>query len=183
MRINILHRSLLIVLVLASTPAAITAAELSGVNQTHSIDIPAWFKNSFLDISEDVQDAAAASKRVMLFFHQDGCGSCRRFYDTTFGDPSVHDKTRRHFDVIAIDINGARQVTDIMGETLLEEDFARNMKSQVTPTVVFLTENGTTALRLPGYTPPEKFIHVLDYVAGHHENRLGLDEYLRSKGF
>lgn len=35
-------------------------------------DSPSWFKESFLDLREDVEEARQASRRVMLYFYQDG---------------------------------------------------------------------------------------------------------------
>ena len=32
---------------------------------------PSWFKESFLDIREDIAEATAAEKRVLLYFYQD----------------------------------------------------------------------------------------------------------------
>lgn len=165
-----------------SLPTVSTAGELAGVRQSHSVDIPAWFKSSFLDISDDVKEAAAAGKRVILFFHQDGCGSCQRFYKETFGDRQVFEKTQQHFDVIAIDINGPRSVTAVSGEILTEEEFARSVRGQVTPTLLFLNERGEVVVRLPGFSPPARFAAVLDYVASREEKRGGLDDYLKAKG-
>ena len=34
---------------------------------------PGWFKNSFLDLNEDIEEARASGKRLMIFFYQDGC--------------------------------------------------------------------------------------------------------------
>ena len=34
---------------------------------------PDWFKQSFLDIREDVQEASGEGRRVLLYFYQDGC--------------------------------------------------------------------------------------------------------------
>jgi thioredoxin-related protein len=43
---------------------------------------PDWFVNSFLDIREDIGDAAAEGKRVLLYFYQDGCPYCKKLLDT-----------------------------------------------------------------------------------------------------
>ena len=40
-------------------------------------DQPAWFKQSFLDIREDVAEAAANDQRVVLYFYQVGCPYCK----------------------------------------------------------------------------------------------------------
>jgi thioredoxin-related protein len=39
-------------------------------------EIPAWFTDSFLDISDDVEDASDENKSVLLYFHLDGCPYC-----------------------------------------------------------------------------------------------------------
>ena len=37
---------------------------------------PDWFKLSFLDIRDDIEEAADSGKRVLLYFYQDGCPYC-----------------------------------------------------------------------------------------------------------
>jgi hypothetical protein len=54
----------------AATPPA--GLEAGMVNPGYT-EKPAWFANSFLDIREDVGEAAAAGKRVLLYFYQDSC--------------------------------------------------------------------------------------------------------------
>ncbi len=142
---------------------------------------PAWFKQSFLDLREDVAEAAAAGKRVLLYFHQDGCPYCARLIRENFGDPRLADKTRRHFDVIAINIWGDREVTDLEGRETTEKAFARSLGVQYTPTLIFLDEQGRPVARLNGYYPPDKFEIVLDYVAGHHEKEQSLADYYRAR--
>ena len=34
---------------------------------------PPWFKESFLEFTDDIAEAAEEGKRVLLLFHQDGC--------------------------------------------------------------------------------------------------------------
>jgi thioredoxin-related protein len=41
-------------------------------------EVPAWFKETFLDIREDVREAAAEGKRLLLYFGQDGCPYWKR---------------------------------------------------------------------------------------------------------
>ncbi|HQY46835.1 MAG TPA: hypothetical protein PLE38_07790, partial [Usitatibacteraceae bacterium] len=37
---------------------------------------PKWFKETFLDLKDDVAEAAKAGRRVMVYFYQDGCPYC-----------------------------------------------------------------------------------------------------------
>ena len=54
-----------------------------------STEKPHWFKESFLEFEDDVAEAAAADRRVMLYFHQDGCPYCARLVEENFADPHL----------------------------------------------------------------------------------------------
>ena len=133
---------------------------------------PAWFKQSFLDIREDVQEATDAGKRVVLYFYQDGCPYCKKLLEVNFGLRDITEKTRSNFDVIAINMWGDREVTGFDGTVTTEKQFAEAMKVMFTPTLLFLDEQGKVVVRLNGYYPPHKFGAVLDYVAGRMEKKM-----------
>lgn len=139
---------------------------------------PAWFKASFLDLREDVAEAAAVNKRVMLYFYQDGCPYCEKLINTNFAQRDIVTKTRANFDVIAINMWGDNTVTDLQGSEVSEKQFSTALRVQFTPTVLFLDEEGKVALRVNGYYPPHKFMIALDYVSDHNEGKLAFSEYL-----
>ncbi len=139
---------------------------------------PDWFKASFLDLREDVADATADGKRVMLYFYQDGCPYCEKLINTNFAQRDIVEKTRANFDVIAINMWGDTTVTDLQGNAVSEKAFALGLKVQFTPTLLFLDEQGAIALRVNGYYAPHKFMTALDYVAGKHEKTLAFRDYL-----
>ncbi|NEV63656.1 thioredoxin family protein [Thiorhodococcus minor] len=126
---------------------------------------PAWFKASFLDIREDVAEAAAAGKRLVLYFYQDGCPYCAKLLRENFGDRAIADLTREHFEVIAINLWGDREVTALDGAGTTEKAFARALGVQFTPTLLMLDESGNVVLRINGYFPPHRFQAALSYVA------------------
>ncbi len=137
-----------------------------------------WFKESFLDIREDIAEAKKAGRRLMLYFHQDGCPYCTKLIRDNFGQKAIADKTRKHFDVIALNIWGDREVTDLAGKTMPEKAFAKAMKVQFTPTLVMLDEQGNVALRLNGYLQPHKFEAALDFVGRRLERKQNFADYL-----
>ncbi len=145
----------------------------------NAIEIPGWFQLSFLDFREDIRDAARANKRLMVYFGQDGCPYCRRLMAVNFTQKDIVDKTRRHFDALAINIWGDREVTWIDGKVRSEKAFAAFMNVQFTPTMLFLDEKGGVALRLNGYYPPHKFRAALDYVAGGNDGKIAFADYLK----
>lgn len=140
---------------------------------------PAWFKDSFLDLREDIQEAAANKKRVLLYFYQDGCPYCAKLLQDNLGQKELADKTRKNFDVIAINMWGDKEVTDLNGQLTTEKKFTERMKVMYTPTLVFLTEQGNIALRVNGYYAPNKFETALDYVRGHNEAKISFRNYVR----
>ncbi|MDZ4759452.1 MAG: thioredoxin fold domain-containing protein [Alphaproteobacteria bacterium] len=142
-------------------------------------DIPAWFSETFLDFREDLRDAAARGKRLMVYFGQDGCPYCRELMQNNFSQKDIADKTRRHFDAIALNIYGDREVTWVDAKVRPEKEFAAQIKVQFTPTLLFLDERGNVLLRLNGYYPPHRFRAALDWVTDRSPARAPFAEYLR----
>ena len=164
-----------VLLGLAGTTPAAEKAELRG---TGRFEIPGWFKQSFLVMPEDVADATHDGKRLLVYFGQDGCPYCAQLFNTNFSQPHILDYTRKHFDTIAIDIWGNREVTDFSNRQMLEKEFAASLKVRFTPTILFFNEKGETVLRINGYYPPHQFMAALQYVAEKQEGRTTFPEYL-----
>ena len=138
---------------------------------------PDWFKESFLEFEEDVAEAAAAGRRVMLYFHQDGCPYCARLVEENFTDSETKAFIVENFDGITLNMWGDRPVVSVAGQDFTEKTFAAAMRVQYTPTLIFLDEQGKIALRLNGYYPPQDFRAALDYVAGRLEHKLSFSQY------
>jgi len=147
----------------------------------YAIDIPRWFTESFLDLREDIRDAARGGKRVMLYFGQDGCPYCKALMKADFGDPAIAAQTQRHFVAIALNIWGDREVTWVDGRKMPEKNLASILGVQFTPTLLFLDERGGVALRLNGYLPPQKFRVALDYASGRLEKRETFTRYVERR--
>lgn len=142
---------------------------------------PEWFKLSFLDLKEDVREASEADKRVLLYFYQDGCPYCAKLLQDNFGQRELAEKTRKHFDVIALNMWGDREVTDLRGRPTTEKQFAAQMRVHFTPTMLFLDEQGQQVLRVNGYYFPAKFETALDYVADKREAEMEFREYFAKR--
>src|SRR5688572_19876743 len=133
-----------LLLVLAAGPAFAAAAAESLNPSPRAIGIPPWFKETFLDIREDIREAAKERKRLLVYFGQDGCPYCRELMRVNFSQKEIADRARRHFNAVAINIWGDREVTWIDGRTMSEKAFAAALKVQFTPTLLFLDERGVT---------------------------------------
>jgi thioredoxin-related protein len=169
---------LLATLALAPTHAAQPESEAFNPSP-HAIDIPPWFRETFLDFREDVREAAKEGKRLLVYFGQDGCPYCRELMRVNFSQKDIADKTRKHFSAVAINLWGDREVTWTDGKMMSEKALAARLRVQFTPTLLFFDEKGAIALRLNGFYPPHQFRAAIDYVAGRHEKTLSFAEYLK----
>lgn len=140
------------------------------------VEKPDWFKQSFLDLQEDVEEAAEEKRRLLLYFYQDGCPYCSRWVEDLH-DEEIAQKMRQGFDVVSINLWGDREVVDLQGEELTEKQFSESMKVMFTPTLLFLNESGEGILRMNGYYPPHQFSAVLDYISGHKEQEIPFAQY------
>jgi thioredoxin-related protein len=138
---------------------------------------PDWFKSSFLEFEEDVNEATAAGRRVMLYFHQDGCPYCARLVEENFADPELKTYIIDHFDGIALNLWGDREVVSVGGRDFTEKSFAAALNVQYTPTLVFLDESGKVVLRLNGYYPPADLRAALRFVAQQQEKQTSFSQY------
>lgn len=145
----------------------------------NAIAIPRWFTETFLDFREDIKEAAGQGKRLMVYFGQDGCPYCKRLMQINFSQKDIVEKTRAHFNAVALNMWGDREVTWIDGKARSEKEFAAALKVQFTPTLLFFDEKGGVALRINGYYPPHKFRVALDYVSGRNETALPFADFLR----
>jgi thioredoxin-related protein len=152
-------------------------ASARAADASAEIEIPAWFKISFLDLRDDIREAAAAKKRIMIYFGQNGCPYCKRLMEVNFRQQDIVAKTPRNFDAIEINIYGSREVTWLDGKARSEKEFAALLKVQFTPTLIFLDEQGGIALRVNGYYPPPRFLAALDYVAQHRERTVSFADF------
>jgi len=160
----------------ATAPGQPTQLETGLVNPGYQ-EKPEWFKESFLNLRDDVDEAKTANKRVILYFYQDGCPYCTKLLQDNFGNAEITEKTRQHFEVVSINMWGDREVTDLDGKTTNEKAFSAAQQVQYTPSLLFLDESGKVVLRVNGYYAPDKFKLALDFVAGKHDQAGSFRDY------
>ena len=140
---------------------------------------PDWFKQSFLEFADDIRTAADNDKRVMVLFHQDACPYCNALVERNLSQKRIEEKVRKHFDVIAINMWGDRDVLTVNGTSYTEKSFARALRVQFTPTLIFFNEQGKVVLRLNGYLPPDQFETALDYVSLKKEKQFDYRDFVK----
>lgn len=151
-----------------------------------------WFVNSFLDLKEDLAEAAEAGKRFVVMWEQRGCPYCRETHMVNFARPDINHYVRDNFAVLQLDLWGSREVTDFDGETLEERALARKWGIVFTPTIMFFAKSvaeveGKTGAqaevtRMPGYFKPFHFITMFEYVKESAYERQHFQKFLQAKG-
>ena len=130
------------------------------------LEHPDWFKISLGDLNDDVAEARAAGKfGIMVYYGQDRCAYCERFFNVNLADEGISRYIREHFDVIPIDIWGIEDFVDTDGNSYSERELALRYRTNFTPSLVFYDRNGKPIHRLRGYYPPYHFRAALNYIA------------------
>ena len=143
--------------------------------------LPGWFKESFLEIQEEVKEAKGNNKHVMLFMHIDRCPYCTRMLDENFRSGDIQQFIENNYDVIALNIRGDREIQWDENSSYSEKTLATELKVHFTPTLIFLNANGQKVFQMNGYRNPAAFKHVLNYVNNKQYLNMKLVDYVRQQ--
>lgn len=144
-------------------------------------DYPHWFKNSFLDLRADVDEAAQSGKRVVLMFTQDNCPYCAALVERNLSQRQIEATLKAKFDVIAVNLWGDREIVGLDGKPYTEKTYGAALKIQFTPTLLFFDEAGAVVLRLNGYVPPPRFLAALDWVGDKREKTRPFRDFVAAR--
>lgn len=150
---------------LSISPAGSARAAGALDMRTDGIHTESWMKSmTFLDLAEDLAEATAQGKGLVVLFEQPGCGSCKRLHEVNFQEPALVEYLTQNFVFIQINMYGAQPVTDFDGEVLSEADYAEKKLVNFSPTTLFIGADGAEVFRLPGYFKPYFYQSGFEYV-------------------
>jgi thioredoxin-related protein len=152
--------------------------------------IQPWFLESFLELKDDLEEAAAKGKRFAIFWEQKGCPYCKETHVVNLANPEIAGYIQKHFVVLQLDLYGSRKVKDFDGEELAESALARKWGIRFTPTVQFFPPKLDDAkksgkelevARLPGYLRPFPFYVMFQFVADEAYKTVAFRDYYKKK--
>ena len=119
---------------------------------------PDWLVETFRDMRDDLEEANAAGKRMLILVEQRGCIYCTRMHEHVYTDERIAQMLRDDFFVVQMNLFGNIPVTDFDGEEKDERDMMVRWGVVFTPTMLFmpetLPESGTAAqnavMMMPG---------------------------------
>ena len=105
---------------------------------------------------EDVEPALVLAKEqgkpVFVYARSEYCGACKLFESESFTNQTIIDKLNKDFILISIDVDNQKTET-------------RNFKIRVTPTEIFLDQDGTEIKRILGYRTNQTFLDEINKIA------------------
>ena len=135
-----------------------------------------WYHQSFLELADDLEEALDEGKVLMIKFDQKGCIYCEKVALEIFSEPAINSYVREHFVVVQLDLYGGREVTDLDGDALAENEMGRKWGVMFTPTIYFLGQPAE------GGTIPEQANAVMPGAFG-KLTFLGFLEWIVAKGY
>jgi thioredoxin-related protein len=143
---------------------------------------PKWFKTSFYDLPEDLEEAREAGKQgIMLFISAERCSYCQAFMDTSLKDPQLQQRLRANFDVIGMDIFDDSEMVALNGQEYRVKEFVLLARASNTPTLMFFGVNGDLLARVVGYYPPKRFGRLLDFLESEAYQNQHFRDYLAQR--
>ena len=132
----------------------------------------AWMRDTFKDLSEDLEEANSEGKRLAVIIEQRNCMYCKKMHETVFSDPDIFSYLMDNFFVVQINMFGNVEVTDFNGEAFEERDIVSKWGMLFTPTMMFFPEyvseeqnaNQVMVASMPGAFGKETTRNLLTWV-------------------
>ena len=151
---------------------------------TTPLILPDWFKLSFLEIADDINEVKNKNKKgLIIYFGQKYCPYCKAHMINNWQQDDIVKYTQKYFDVVAINVKGQKPVLSFAGISYTEKTFSAYKKTNFTPSTLFYNTQGKEVLRLRGYRPPYQFRAALEYVADAHFEKETFKNYLARAEF
>ncbi len=151
---------------------------------------PTWLRDTFKDLSEDLAEANAEGKRLLVIVEQRGCIYCTKMHEEIFPEPEIDALIRENYFVVQMNLFGDVEVTDFDGTAMPEKDMATRWGVVFTPTMIFLPEEvaeGQSAAQaavvsMPGAFGKQTTAALLTWVKDHgYESGEHFQKYLAER--
>lgn len=119
--------------ILMALGSAVQGAEL-GDDGLHKAD---WMRETFLDLREDLAEANAEGKRLMIIVEQRGCIYCTKMHEEVFPVPEIDAALRETYFVVQLNMYGDLEVTDFDGTVMSEKEMVQSWNVLFTPVMMF----------------------------------------------
>lgn len=149
-----------------------------------------WFLDSLLELADDLDDASGKGRRFAILWELRGCPYCKDTHLVNFARPDIADFVKERFDILQLNIIGAREITDFDGEKLAEKRLAEKYGVRFTPTIQFFPPRSAglgarkprerEVARVQGYLVPDQFLAMFRFVSERAYEKGSLGDYIKA---
>lgn len=131
-----------------------------------------WMRDTFKDLRDDLAEATAEGKRLVVFIEQRGCIYCAKMHKEVFVRPEIEKYIEENYFVVQMNLHGGDMAVDFDGQEASQSDLMRKWGLLFTPTLMFFPEEvpkGTpahmaTVAKMPGAFGPQTTLDMLVWV-------------------
>lgn len=140
----------------------------------NGLHVQPWFHEGFLELADDLAEAADDGKDLLILVEQAGCPYCREMHHVNLRIPQIVDTLQEKFLVVQLDMRGSREVIDLDGTAKEERSLVRSWGVNFTPTMIFVPKEAVdgdgnlrdrSVMTMPGYFKPFHFDTMLNFIA------------------
>jgi thioredoxin-related protein len=149
-----------------------------------------WFLDSLLELADDLDDASGKGRRFAILWELRGCSYCKDTHLVNFARPDIADFVKERFDILQLNIIGAREITDLDGQKLTEKRLAEKYGVRFTPTFQFFPPHSAglgerkprerEVARAQGYLVPDQFVAMFRFVSERAYENGSLGDYIKA---
>ncbi|KRS13219.1 thioredoxin [Roseovarius atlanticus] len=99
-----------------------------------------WMRDTFKDLGDDLEEATAEGKRLLVLIEQRGCIYCTKMHEEVFVVPEIKQFIEENYFVVQINMFGDVEVTDFDDKAMPEKEAVRRWNAMFTPTMMFFPE-------------------------------------------
>lgn len=101
----------------------------------------AWMRDTFKDLREDLAEANAEGKRLVVFIEQRGCIYCAKMHEEVFPHPELSKYIEDNYFVVQMNLHGNDTAVDFDGQEDEQSALMRKWGILFTPTLMFFPED------------------------------------------
>jgi len=133
-------------------------------------------------MEKGLEAARREDKYIVIDFYTSWCKWCKVMEKRTFSDQTVAEYLKTNFICVRVNAEDSQSDFTFRGRSLSPSELAREFGVRGYPSMAYLESGGNLIMVVPGFIPPEKYIHVLKYFdEGHYRKGVDLGKFISSE--
>ena len=135
-------------------------------------------EGNWLKFNQGLELAETQDKVMLVDFYTSWCHWCKVMDEKTFQNRAVADLLNKRFVTVRLNAENMNETVTYKGQEFNNVEFTRAFGVNGFPSLAFIDAQGEPITIIPGYVPPEEFIHILNYIdKGCYKQQMPFDEF------